>query len=93
TVKDFWAEAPIPQQIEFTIKGLVTDNENVRAGIEISVQQMLFLRALPGQTIYRSWVEMAISQAPNVNHYNLVFEDTPMPSNGYMAVLGSIIYA
>ena len=93
TVKDFWAEAPIPFEIEMTIQGLVTDAESVRAGIIAAVQQMLFLRATPGQTIYRAWVEGAIVNAPGVDHYNLLFDDTPMPSSGYLAVLGTIIFA
>ena len=93
TVKDFWCLAPLRQELEFTIHGLVTDTESIRAGIEQSVQAMLLDRAKPGQTIYRSWIEMAIAPAPGVDHYNLDFEDLPMPSNGYMPVLGSIVYA
>jgi uncharacterized phage protein gp47/JayE len=93
TVKDRFVEAPLPFQIEFTIQSLVTDTESNRAGIIASVQQMLLDKATPGQTIYRSWVEMAIASAPGVDHYTLLFEDTPMPANGYLAVLGTIIFA
>ena len=92
TVKDFFVEAPIPFAVEFEIENLVTDNQDVRDGIAQTVSNMLMQRAIPGQTIYRSWIDGAISSAPNVDHYNLIFEDTPMPSPGHLAVLGTIIY-
>jgi uncharacterized phage protein gp47/JayE len=92
TVKDFWVEAPIPFEIEFEIENLVPDTEDIRGGIAVSVGNMIFARAIPGQTIFRSWIDGAISNAPNVDHYKLLFDDTPMPSPGHLAVLGTIIY-
>ncbi len=92
TIKDFFVAGPIPQEIEFTITDLVLDNESIRANIEQSVNEMLFARAVPGQTIYRSWIDEAISQAVGEDHHGLIFADTPMESPGCLAVLGSIIY-
>lgn len=91
-VKDFFVVSPIKQEIEFTIKGLETDDQATRAAIEASVRSMLYDRARPGQTIYRSWVGEAISQAVGEDHHTLYFNDTPMESPGHMAILGSIIY-
>jgi hypothetical protein len=53
---------------------------------------MLFARAVPGQMIYRSWVDEAISQAVGEDHHTLVFDNTAMPSPAHLAVLGTIIY-
>ena len=92
TVKDFFVVAPIPFEIEFEIENLVPDTQDIRGSIEKSANDAIFQRAIPGQTIYRSWIESAISTAPNVDHYNLIFDDTPMPSPGHLAVLGTIIY-
>ena len=91
-VKDFFVVAPMPQELSLSIRSLVVDDETVRASIEQSIKDMLYDRASPGQTIYRSWIEMAIAQVPNVDHYNLDFEDTPMQTAGHMPVLGTIVY-
>jgi uncharacterized phage protein gp47/JayE len=92
TVKDCYVMAPIKQFLEMTILDLVTDDEATRAAIEDSIQKMLFINAAPGQTIYRSWVDEAISNAIGEDHHTLVFDDAVMPAPGYMAVLGTILY-
>lgn len=91
TVKDFFVEAPIPFSLTFTLNNIVPDSDSVRAEIEQHVKAMLKERAIPGGTIYTSWVSEAISQA-SVDHFDLVFDDTVMPGNGYLAVLDSIYY-
>jgi hypothetical protein len=53
---------------------------------------MLFRRAAPGQTIYRSWVEEAVGSALGEEHHELTFDTTPMPSLGHMAVLGTVYF-
>jgi uncharacterized phage protein gp47/JayE len=84
--------APIKQFLEMTILDLVNDNEATRAAIEQSIQNMLYVQASPGQTIYRSWVDEAISNAVGEDHHTLVFDDAVMPAPGYMAVLDTILY-
>lgn len=92
TVKDFFVEAPLRYPINFKIINLVTDDEPTRANIEQAVQAMFMERAMPGQEIYRSWISEAISQAAGVDHFDLEYENTSMPSNGYMPIVGTISY-
>jgi uncharacterized phage protein gp47/JayE len=91
-VKECAAFAPIPYPITFKVTELVGDDAGTRAAIEQSVIAMLFARAIPGQTIYRSWIDEAISNAIGEDHHDLIYDDTPMPAPGYMAVLGSVLY-
>lgn len=92
-VKDVFVLAPIPFPINLSIVALVVDSISTREAIEISMREMLYERAIPGGTIYSSWVEAAISDAIGVDHFELEFVTTPMPSPGHLAILGSIIYA
>lgn len=91
-IKDFFVVSPIPQAITFTISNLDIDDEATRESIETSVEIMLMGRAAPGQEIYRSWIDEAVSQAVGEDHHDLDFVNTPMESPGHLAVLGSIIY-
>jgi uncharacterized phage protein gp47/JayE len=92
-VKDFFVSAPIASPINFTISSLTTDNAAVRAAIEASVRKMLLGRAIPGQTIFRSWVDEAISVATGETSHELTFVTTAMASPGHMATFGTISYA
>jgi uncharacterized phage protein gp47/JayE len=90
--KDFWVVAPLPFLINLTISDLQQDDAAVRQRIQASLLTMLFKRAAPGQEIYASWVSEAVSIATGEDHHHLDFEDTPMPSPGHLAILGSIDY-
>jgi uncharacterized phage protein gp47/JayE len=92
TVKDCYVMAPIKEFLDMTITDLVSDDEATRAAIEQSIQNMLYAQASPGQTIYRSWVDEAISNAVGEDHHTLTFDDAVMPAPGYMALLGTILY-
>jgi uncharacterized phage protein gp47/JayE len=91
-VKDFFVEAPLPFNVDFSVRGLETDNEATRAAIYESVRQMFLDRAQPGQTIWKSWVSEAISAAVGEDHHILDGDDVPMPNAGTMPLLGSIEY-
>jgi uncharacterized phage protein gp47/JayE len=101
-VKDFFVVAPIPEPINFTISNLVPDSTATRAAIVLSVQAMLNTRAAPAiavngvtqpaTTIWASWVSEAILDAIGVQSFTLTMVDHVMPSNGSLAVLGSIVY-
>jgi uncharacterized phage protein gp47/JayE len=94
SVKDCFVVAPIPQFIDMTITKLSENTEAQRAAIEASVTDMLFRRASPGQTIYRSWVDEAITQVEAISDYHeLIYDTQEMRSPGHMAVLGTIYYA
>jgi uncharacterized phage protein gp47/JayE len=94
TVKDCYVVAPIKQFVDVTISNLVPNTDEVKAEIELSIQNMLKLRAAPGQTIYASWINYAIMNAPSVQSFYLAspIEDVVMDSDGNMAVLGTISY-
>lgn len=92
-VKDFFVAAPIPFPINLHIDALVVDSGPTRESIELSLRDMLFEKAIPGGTVYESWVEAAISDAIGVDHFELRFLTTPMPTPGHLGILGSIIYA
>jgi uncharacterized phage protein gp47/JayE len=91
-VKDFFCERPVPLPLDMTIVGLVTDNEAVRSAISEAIKDMLVERAEPGLTIYRSWVDEAISGVVGEDHHELFFATTQMPAPGYLAVLGTITW-
>jgi len=103
-VKDIFVEAPLPTALSFTVKNLSTSNATVQAAIIASVKAMLFEKASPAysaggvaqpaQTIYQAWISDAILQAEGVEYFDLAMtSDFAMPSNGYMAVLGTITFA
>jgi uncharacterized phage protein gp47/JayE len=92
-VKDIFVEAPVPYPINLHIGQLVPDTGATREAIELSLRDMLFEKAIPGSTIYESWVESAIADAVGVDHFELVFSTTQMPSPGHLGILGSVIYA
>lgn len=91
-IKDIWVVAPLPFLINLTISDLETDNTEVRQRIQASLLTMLSQRATPGQEIFASWVSEAVSIATGEDHHHLDFEDTPMPTPGHLAILGSIDY-
>jgi uncharacterized phage protein gp47/JayE len=91
-VKDFFVAGPIPYPINLRISYLDDDIASTRGAIEQSLLQEFFVRATPGQLWYRAWSDEGIAGAVGVNAYDLVANDVPMPSPGYMAVLGDLTY-
>jgi uncharacterized phage protein gp47/JayE len=92
-VKDVYVLAPIPFPINLAINNLVVDSSSTRQAIEDSLRGMLFEKAIPGGTVYASWIEAAISDALGVDHFELTYSTQSMPSPGHLAIVGSIIYA
>jgi uncharacterized phage protein gp47/JayE len=93
TVKECYVVAPIKQFINITIGSLLPNTDEVKAEIESSLQNMLFEKAAPGQTIFASWINYAIMNAPSVQSFNLITDTNQvMASLGNMAVLGTISY-
>lgn len=93
TVKDCYVVAPIKQFIDIVISNPVPDTETVKEEIELSLRNMLEVKAAPGQTIFTAWVSYAIMNAPDLESFGLVTNtDYVMPSAGHMAVLGNISY-
>lgn len=91
-VKDFFVAGPIAQPLILAVRNLSLDTPSTRLSIAAAVQAMLAERAAPGQTIFRSWVEEAISGALGEDHHDLDFANAVMPSAGHMAVLQTISY-
>jgi uncharacterized phage protein gp47/JayE len=93
TVKDCYVVAPIKQFMDVTIQNLVPNTTEAQGEIELSLQNMLKVKAAPGQTIYASWISYAIMNAPSVVSFNLVTDtDFVMANPGSMAVLRTILY-
>jgi len=92
-VKDFWVLAPIKQRIDVVISYIDPDTTEIRAAVQASLQEMMFEKAAPGQTIYGAWKVQAIMNTANVRTCDLLYYgDDQMPSPGHMAVLGDIVY-
>jgi uncharacterized phage protein gp47/JayE len=92
-VKDFWVLAPIKQRVDAYINDLNPDTPEIRAAIEVSLQEMLFNYAKPGQIIYAAWKYQAIINTPGVISFAMATAlDDIMESPGHMAVLGDIVY-
>lgn len=102
TTKDRWVLSPIPEYINFTIKSLVPDSDETRVEIEDAVVAMLRDKAapahavngitVPATTIYAAWISEAVMSASGVVSFTLEMDDHPMPYNGSLAVLGTILY-
>ncbi|MCA1419499.1 baseplate J/gp47 family protein [Bradyrhizobium sp. BRP23] len=93
TVKDMWVSGPVPLFYTIAISDLVNDDGSTQEKILQSIQKMEFQRSAPGQTMYRSWVDEAISNAVGEDHHELAF-DTLVPSElGYMPMIDTINYS
>jgi uncharacterized phage protein gp47/JayE len=92
TVKDCFVFAPAFFFYNITITQLTDDTPEVRARIEQSIKDMDLAKSAPGQTMYRSWVNEAISIAIGEISHELIFDTTPMPSMAYMPKCGTILY-
>jgi uncharacterized phage protein gp47/JayE len=100
-VKDFFVVSPIPFPVDFALARMSAYDASTIQSITDSVKAMLRERAHPAraingilmeaQTIYQAWISDAVLSAMEEDaHFNLAFNDLPMPSNGHMAVLGKI---
>jgi len=92
TVKDFFVIAPEAFEVTVRIENLTTDDEATRAAIEANLLKMFSARSIPGQTMFRSWVDEAVSQATGEEEHDLVFTNAVMPDANHIPVLGSITY-
>jgi uncharacterized phage protein gp47/JayE len=92
TVADCYVLAPLPFFYSITIKDLVRNDPTVRANIQKSLLDMEMKRSQPGQPMYRSWVDEAVSSAVGEDTHELIFETQYMPAPGYMAMLDTIYY-
>lgn len=92
-VKDFWVLAPIKQFVDVHISNLIPDTTETRAAIELSLQNMMYNLAAPGQTIFAAWKAQAIMNTAGVTSFTLTdWTDDVMASPGHMGVLGDIVY-
>lgn len=91
-VKDRFIVAPIPFFYNVTIRQLTQDTPTVRARIESAIKTMERRRLYPGCTLYRSWIDEAISGALGEDHHELDFSTLVMPSPGHIPMLDTISY-
>lgn len=98
-VRDFFVEAPIPMPINFNLT-LDHDSMTLRQQVQASCAAMITERAKPAHqidgelvgptTIKESWIAEAINRV--TDDYLLEMDDVPMPTNGHLAVMGTITY-
>jgi uncharacterized phage protein gp47/JayE len=94
TVKECYVLAPLKQPIDFDIVNLNPDTTAVRAAIEQSILDMLYIYASPGQTIFAAWKFGAVLNASGVISFDMTTtEDDVMPDAGHMATLGDLYYS
>jgi uncharacterized phage protein gp47/JayE len=93
TVLDCYVVAPILFFYDIEIQSLVEDDPTVRGRVEQAIKDMEMKRSMPGQTMYRSWVGEAISNAVGEESHELIYDTTAMPAPGYMPVLGTVLYS
>ena len=103
-VKDFVCVAPIPEPINFAVQNLNGGNYDVslQGAIINSVTAMLAQQAAPAysldgvgqpaQTIYAAWVSDAIYETAGVEYFDLIMADHVMPTNGSLAVMGTVTW-
>lgn len=91
-VKDRFIVAPIPYFYSLTVRQLSSDTPAVRARVEAAIETMEQRRLYPGCTLYRSWIDEAISGALGEDHHELDFETLVMPSPGHIPMLDTITY-
>jgi uncharacterized phage protein gp47/JayE len=92
TVMDCYVLPPLLLFYDITVTDLTKDDESTRASIEASIREMERKRSKPGQTMYRSWVDEAVSQAVGEDSHEMIFETTVMPNPGSMPILGTVTY-
>lgn len=93
TVKDMFVVAPIPYYYDIVVKQLTPDTSSVRANIETSIKDMESMKVSPGVTMFRAWIDEAISTATGEISHELEFESVAMSSPGYIPMIRDIIYA
>lgn len=103
-VKDIFVAAPVPFAVDFTISALneSADSAATVNAIAAAVTMMLKDRGqpayaengvlVPAQTIFPIWVSEAALSVAGVDHFDLGMTECVMPSNGHMAVMGTITY-
>lgn len=97
---DVFVEAPIPELINFTVRGF--EGTASQSAIQASVSAMLLKKAAPAfaingvaqeaQTIYRAWVSDAVLNTSGVTSFDILMDDHVMPTAGSIAVFGAADY-
>ena len=87
------ARAPIAHSIDVTVVALYPDTVTIRVAVEAELADTLFRHAIPGATVYVSWLWEAISIAAGEQHHTLgaPVSDVALPI-GDLATLGTVMY-
>jgi len=85
--------APVPYTLDVGVQNLTPDTPDIRADAEAELKDMLRRNAVPGGTVYVSWIWEAISLAVGERHHFIAFptSDVICPT-GALAVLGTVFY-
>jgi uncharacterized phage protein gp47/JayE len=85
--------APIPLVLNVTVQALTPDTPDIRAAANAELVDTLRRNAVPGATIYVSWLWEAVSLAVGESHHHIIVPpgDVVCPT-GYLATLGTVSY-
>lgn len=91
---DVVAAAPSVTTVNVTISGLLPNTSAVRAAVEAELQDLFFNEATPGETLYLSHIEAAISGAAGETTHTLVAPSADVVAAGplVLPVLGTVTF-
>jgi len=85
--------APIPKSVNVTVQGLFPDTPDIRAAANAELADTFRRNAIPGATIYVSWLWEAVSIAVGERHHHIAAPPGDVAcATGELAVLGSVTY-
>src|SRR5262249_59503773 len=85
--------APIPKTVNVTVQGLFPDTPDIRAAAAAEIRDSFRRNAIPGATIYVSWLWEAVSIAVGERHHHIQTPPGDVAcATGELAVLGAMTY-
>jgi uncharacterized phage protein gp47/JayE len=86
--------APVPLTLDVTVADLYPPNRpDIQAAAEAELVDTLRRNAIPGGTIYVSWLWEAVSTAAGERHHRIIVPPGDVVcGTGYLAILGTVTY-
>jgi uncharacterized phage protein gp47/JayE len=85
--------APVPKPVPVTVQGLTPDTPDIRAAATAELVDALRRNAIPGATIYVSWLWEAVSVAVGErSHHIAAPAGDVVCTTGQLAVLGAVTF-
>jgi uncharacterized phage protein gp47/JayE len=88
-----YALAPVPKTINVTVASLYPDNPDIRVAAQAELTDTLRRNAIPGTTLYVSWLWEAVSLAVGERHHRIVAPPGDVAcAAGELPILGTVTY-